>query len=717
MARGIFTLKQQLQGIREKSWTTPSAYSGLFNGASQTLTITTGTTTTIPSGNDLYTIEAWVNPTYLANQYHPIIGWGTFGTTKAVNAVKIEYISSTETRITNYWWGSDLSSSNCFSLGLMVGNWTHVACTFDGTTRRIFCNGNLVASDTPTGHNVTNVNPVIIGGDNTAYFTGYISNMRVVKGVAVYTANFTPPTGPLTAINGTSILTLQNSTFIDNSSNAFAFTNNNTVTTAIVTPFRALQTPAVDYLVVAGGGGGGSEAGGGAGGLLQGSVPVATGSAITVTVGSGGAAATNGQNSVFGSIAATGGGGAVDASATGANSGGSGAGGGSVSSTKGQGTFGQGNAGGAGANINSAGGGGGAGTAGLPAISGVGGNGGAGISSAISGTLTAYAGGGGGSGYTGTQGIGGVGGGAAGVYLATANTGTPNTGGGGGGRWGSPGGAGGSGIVIVSYPDIYAAAAATTGSPVVSTSGSGSIGFGLSGKNDSTQENSYLNITGVPNLTGDFTVEFWYYLTGTTGYQALISNYTTSTTTTCLYITTGNNSSGISCGIGNGSTEVNLFNASSLVRNTWYHVAISRSGSTVRGYVNGTLNGTATSSASITGSPYALGSYPGNYAGIYPLQGYISNVRIVNGTALYTSNFTPSTIPLTPISGTVLLINTVSGAPFIDGSSNNSSVIRSSGTGGAGLSLPAWNQASPFATGLGYKNRVYTYNSSGTITF
>jgi hypothetical protein len=33
------------------------------------------------------------------------------------------------------------------------------------------------------------------------------------------------------------------------------------------------------------------------------------------------------------------------------------------------------------------------------------------------------------------------------------------------------------------------------------------------------------------------------------------------------------------------------------------------------------------------------------------------------------------------------------------------------------VASPTWNQASPFATGLGYKNRVYTYTGSGTITF
>jgi len=63
-----------------------------------------------------------------------------------------------------------------------------------------------------------------------------LSNFRVVKGTAVYTSNFIPSTSPLTAITNTSLLTLQNSTIIDNSTNAFSITNNGTVTTGQTYP-------------------------------------------------------------------------------------------------------------------------------------------------------------------------------------------------------------------------------------------------------------------------------------------------------------------------------------------------------------------------------------------------------------------------------------------------------------------------------------------------
>jgi hypothetical protein len=49
-----------------------------------------------------------------------------------------------------------------------------------------------------------------VGSDTTGYFPGQITNFRIVKGTAVYTANFTPSTSPVTAVSGTSILVQQN---------------------------------------------------------------------------------------------------------------------------------------------------------------------------------------------------------------------------------------------------------------------------------------------------------------------------------------------------------------------------------------------------------------------------------------------------------------------------------------------------------------------------
>jgi hypothetical protein len=176
-------------------------------------------------------------------------------------------------------------------------------------------------------------------------------------------------------------------------------------------PYSAVSTPEVEYLVIAGGGGGGVESGGGggAGGFKTATgLAVASGSALTVTVGAGGAGATsnsskgsNGSDSVFSSITATGGGGgASSGSPVGAvgGSGGGGANDGGINAG-GAGTGSEGSAGGSDGVITSpypGGGGGGQSAVGGNGSTGVGGTGGAGLASSISGSSVNYAGGGGG---------------------------------------------------------------------------------------------------------------------------------------------------------------------------------------------------------------------------------------------------------------------------------------------------------------------------------
>ena len=247
----------------------------------------------------------------------------------------------------------------------------------------------------------------------------------------------------------------------------------------------------IDFLVIAGGAGGGSG-GGGAGGYRTSTQTVSIGTAITVTVGDGGAQITNGSNSsISGSglstITSTGGGkgGINDTQDTG--NGGSGGGGGATSSINVTGGSGntpstspsQGNNGGNSINTGPyypGGGGGGASAVGGNGTGTTGGNGGAGTASSITGSSVTRAGGGGGGAQVGgTAGSGGSGGGGAGSISVTATAGTANTGGGGGaGSYQSSGAAGGKGVVILSMATSNYTGT-TTGSPTVTTSGSNTI--------------------------------------------------------------------------------------------------------------------------------------------------------------------------------------------------------------------------------------------------
>lgn len=171
----------------------------------------------------------------------------------------------------------------------------------------------------------------------------------------------------------------------------------------------------VTYLVVAGGGGGGNDnfggGGGGAGGYLTGLLTVSV-QDYSVTVGDGGLGCSttqdslNGENSIFNSFIATGGGRGGGDSAGGSRNGGNGGSGGgeagnnTSSISPGTGVSGQGFRGGFGSNPNTgAGGGGGASQVGQDGSGDIGGVGGVGVTSTITGSSVEYSRGGAGGGF------------------------------------------------------------------------------------------------------------------------------------------------------------------------------------------------------------------------------------------------------------------------------------------------------------------------------
>ena len=86
----------------------------------------------------------------------------------------------------------------------LAGQWTHVAVARSGTTMRLFFNGVLNKSETVSHNYASPVTMYIVGGGGE--FNGKISNFRFVKGTAVYTSSFRPPTEPLANITNTKLL-------------------------------------------------------------------------------------------------------------------------------------------------------------------------------------------------------------------------------------------------------------------------------------------------------------------------------------------------------------------------------------------------------------------------------------------------------------------------------------------------------------------------------
>jgi len=105
--------------------------------------------------------------------------------------------------------------------------WTHIAAVRSGGTTYLYTNG-VLSSSASDSHNYGSQAVRIgqYGGGGSNYFGGYISDLRIVKGTAVYTSAFTPPTGPLTAVTNTKLLTCQGNTITDASSSAHTITAN-----------------------------------------------------------------------------------------------------------------------------------------------------------------------------------------------------------------------------------------------------------------------------------------------------------------------------------------------------------------------------------------------------------------------------------------------------------------------------------------------------------
>ena len=147
------------------------------------------------------------------------------------------------------------SSSNFFlysSAATPRNIWFHVAVTKASNTVRLFINGTVEASGTNTNPpEDSSTNTVAIGNARPAEvgtgadFQGFISNARVVKGSAVYTSDFTPPTAPLTAITNTKLLTCQSNRFVDNSAEAHAILIGGAAGAVQVSAFGPFLTSAV----------------------------------------------------------------------------------------------------------------------------------------------------------------------------------------------------------------------------------------------------------------------------------------------------------------------------------------------------------------------------------------------------------------------------------------------------------------------------------------
>jgi len=165
-----------------------------------------------------------------------------------------------------------------------------------------------------------------------------------------------------------------------------------------------------------------------------------------------------------------------------------------------------------------------------------------------------------------------------------------------------------------------------------------------------------------PNInfsTNSFCIEGWFYPVELSSANINFwgtDNGASTNPKMIVYISSGN----ITVDMGNaGTTQFPIsVSTSFLSANAWNHIAVVREGlgtNQLKMYINGTMRGSGQLGTNISNITAAFNiGYIGEAFGT-KFPGYISNFRIVNGSPVYTADFTPSTTPLTAITNTVLL--------------------------------------------------------------
>ena len=183
--------------------TAATARSVEFDGSDDYLTTSTSSDYTI--GTDDFTLECWC--------YQDARAWAWLFDGNGSGANEFDLYLKDNGVIYHRTGGTVriLTLQNV----MPVGQWAHIALVRSSGTTRLYVNGiQQGAAYSPSSTENLNFTALDIGrrGDGSNYLNGKVSNLRFVKGTAVYTSSFTPPTEPLTNITNTKLLCCNSST-------------------------------------------------------------------------------------------------------------------------------------------------------------------------------------------------------------------------------------------------------------------------------------------------------------------------------------------------------------------------------------------------------------------------------------------------------------------------------------------------------------------------
>ena len=191
------------------------------------------------------------------------------------------------------------------------------------------------------------------------------------------------------------------------------------------------------------------------------------------------------------------------------------------------------------------------------------------------------------------------------------------------------------------YPKTVTAVGNAQISTAQSKFGGASIAFDGTGDAATTANSSDFR------LNGDFTVELWVYPNSLTADRYFVSHYDFGSAQRDWRFGLKSGSAHLYFNFvaANGATENEILAGVGLTVSTWQHIAVTKSGSTSRIFINGIQQASSTALVDLGGSTASLsvGSILNSGSPAFGANCYIDDLRITKGVARYTSNFTPPT--------------------------------------------------------------------------
>ena len=205
-----------------------------FDGTGDYLN-TTSSSSDFTMGTGDFTVECWVKKDNITNAQ------GIFQISSTSGGLEGDpnYGSTIAAAYGNHWhtYGAGNYNTDSSQTPAKKGQWQHVAYVRHSGTSKFYVDGEELISYTDT----TNYNGtyIAIGGyySTTYLMEGAISNFRVVKGTAVYTSSFRPPTKPLTSISGTVLLCCNNSSTTGSTTTPVTINSNGDPAASTDSPF------------------------------------------------------------------------------------------------------------------------------------------------------------------------------------------------------------------------------------------------------------------------------------------------------------------------------------------------------------------------------------------------------------------------------------------------------------------------------------------------